>query len=78
MVKLQEGNTYMKFIKANTIEKGIAPCPFCGEKEEIYIEEYEHTAGIRYRILCTACMAGIDRGYDQHYRPLIDVWNKRV
>lgn len=70
----------MKFIKANTIEKDIfiAPCPFCGEKEEIYIEEYEHQAGIRYRILCTACMAGIDRGYDQTGRPLVDVWNKRV
>ena len=70
----------MEFIKANTLKNDIElmPCPFCGEKEEIYIEEYEHIAGKRYRIVCTSCMAQIDRGYDQTKYPLLEVWNKRA
>lgn len=70
----------MGFIKVNTYRKNISvkPCPFCGEKEEIFFEEYKHKAGVRWRILCTSCMAHIDRGYDQTPLPLLDAWNKRV
>ena len=70
----------MKVIKANKIYKGVEvkPCPFCGETEEIYLEEYAHKAGNRWRIFCCGCMAGIDRGYDQAPHGLIDAWNKRV
>lgn len=67
----------MKFIKANT-RSNILQCPFCGEKEEIYLEEYEIKCGSRWRILCTNCMCAIDRGYDQHPNILIELWNKRT
>ena len=69
----------MKFIKANELYNAIEvkSCPFCGEKEEIFLEEYDHKAGLRWRIVCSNCMASIDRGYDQTPQPLIEAWNKR-
>ena len=69
----------MKLINVSTYSKGtkILPCPFCGDANEIYLEEYEHGAGLRWRILCTNCMAGIDRGYDQTPHPLVELWNRR-
>ena len=51
---------------------------FCGESENIVLEEYVHTSGKRWEIYCCNCMAGIDRGYDQSPHGLIDAWNKRV
>ena len=70
---------HMEFIKANNYRKNIvvSPCPFCGESEEIYLEQYEHTAGKRWRIVCCSCMAQIDRGHDQTPGILIDLWNAR-
>ena len=58
----------------------ILPCPFCGETEEIYLEEYEHgeTTGTRWRIVCTSCMAQIDRGTDQNPGKLCELWNRRA
>lgn len=52
-------------------------CFFCGESEEIFLEQYEHTAGKRWRIVCCSCMAQIDRGHDQTPGILIDLWNAR-
>lgn len=68
----------MKIRKANEINKNVKACPFCGEKEEIYLEQYDHKAGARWRIFCGRCMAGIDRGYDQTLLPLLEKWNERV
>lgn len=70
----------VKIVKAKEKLRGreVKPCPFCGEAEEIYFEEYLHAAGKRWRILCPNCMAGIDRGYDQHPGLLLEAWNKRV
>ena len=56
----------------------VKPCPFCGESENIVLEEYEHTSGKRWKIYCCNCMSGIDRGYDQSPHGLIDAWNKIV
>ena len=56
---------------------GVIKCPFCGEQEEIVLEEYEHEVGKRWRIFCCNCMAGIDRGYDQTPHALIELWNTR-
>lgn len=67
----------MKFIKANK-NTDITPCPFCGEKEEIYLEEYDTVSGARWRIVCCNCMANIDRGYDQEKSYLVELWNKRI
>ena len=69
----------MQFIKVKNYRKEtkVLPCPFCGESEEIYLQEYEHAAGKRWRICCASCMAQIDRGYDQTPGALIDLWNKR-
>lgn len=59
------------------IKEEVKACPFCGEKNEIYLEEYEHEAGLRWRIVCANCMAGIDRGYVQQPYELVNAWNKR-
>ena len=69
----------MEFIKAKNYLKNtnILPCPFCGESEEIYLEEYETKVGNRWRIICCSCMAQIDRGHDQTQGILIDLWNAR-
>ena len=57
----------MPFIKAKNLTNHtkIIPCPFCGESEEIAVEEYTTGAGLRWRIVCCNDMAGIDRGWDQ-------------
>lgn len=70
----------MEFIKAKNYRKetNIKMCPFCGENEEIYLQQYEHAAGNRWRIVCASCMAQIDRGHDQTPSALIDLWNKRI
>lgn len=69
----------VKIVKVKEKLREVKPCPFCGEAEEIYFEEYLHTGvGKRWRILCPNCMAGIDRGYDQNPGPLLDAWNKRI
>lgn len=69
----------MKIIKAKEYKKdaNIKHCPFCGENENIYLEQYTHEAGDRWRILCSNCMAQIDRGYDQTPGILIDLWDNR-
>ena len=69
----------MNIIKANKLYKDIEvkSCPFCGESENIVLEEYEHAAGKRWKIYCCNCIAGIDRGYDQSPHGLIDAGNKR-
>lgn len=69
----------MQFIKVKNYRKdtNALPCPFCGEIEEIYLQEYEHAAGIRWRIVCARCLCQIDRGYDQNPSILVEIWNKR-
>lgn len=65
-------------IKGKFKDREIKPCPFCGETEELYFEEYLRTGvGKRWRIVCASCMAGIDRGYDQNPGSLLDAWNQR-
>ena len=58
----------------------LLPCPFCGEAEEIYLEQYNHgeKTGKRWRIVCTSCMAQIDRGIDQTPGILVELWNTRT
>lgn len=70
----------MKIIKVNSCRNNmpVKPCPFCGENEEICFEQYEHTAGKRWRIVCYSCMAQIDRGHDQAPQPLLEEWNRRT
>jgi len=69
----------MKIVKVKEFRNDMSalPCPFCGETEEIYFEEYETKVGERWRIVCAKCMANIDRGYDQTPHPLVELWNKR-
>lgn len=55
----------------------IKPCPFCGGKDIVF-EQYEHTAGLRWKIVCFGCMAEIDPGWAQTKYPLIELWNRRA
>lgn len=69
----------MEFIKAKNYRKNtnVLPCPFCGESEEIYLEQYDCAVGERWRIVCVSCMVQIDRGYDQTPGGMIELWNRR-
>lgn len=55
----------------------LKPCPFCGNKV-IYYERYETEVGMRYRVLCGKCAAGIDNGYAQSTQVIRDIWNQRA
>ena len=59
----------MNIIKANTLHKDIKvkPCPFCGESENIVLEEYEHTSGKRWKsIVATVCLELIEGTISHH------------
>ena len=55
----------------------LKPCPFCGG-ENIFVDGYEHDAGIRWRVLCLDCMATVDDGTIQQKYRAIEAWNRRV
>ncbi len=57
--------------------KDLKPCPFCGSTD-IYVDGYEHGAGLRWRVVCLNCMAMVDRGTWQQNYKAIDAWNTRV
>lgn len=52
-------------------------CPFCGSVDVVY-ERYLHTAGYRWRVVCTSCMASIDPGYAQQRSTVQRMWNTRA
>lgn len=54
----------------------LKPCPFCGG-ENIFVDGYEHDAGIRWRVLCLDCMATLDDAtIHQKFRAIV-AWNRR-
>lgn len=61
--------------QGNDIE--LKPCPFCGSKEIVFMQ-YEHTAGLRWKVFCCGCAAEIDPGYAQQQHVVAAMWNKRV
>ncbi len=55
----------------------LKPCPFCGG-ENIFVDGYEHGAGIRWRVLCLDCMATLDDvTIHQKFRAIV-AWNRRL
>jgi hypothetical protein len=54
----------------------LLPCPFCG-CDEIVFEQYEREVGLRWKVVCCGCMAGIDPGYAQHPHNVAALWNRR-
>jgi Lar family restriction alleviation protein len=54
----------------------LKPCPFCGGTN-IYADHYNHTAGLRWRVVCLNCMAMVDPGWFQQKYMAIDAWNRR-
>lgn len=53
-------------------------CPFCGaDREHIIAEQYEHGAGLRWRVMCLNCCAMMDKGYCQTKWQALDSWNER-
>lgn len=57
----------------------VKPCPFCGEKHDIWTLKYK-IAGIdadRYAVMCFGCMALVDVGYAQDRGQALRHWNKR-
>jgi len=56
----------------------LAPCPFCGSEEVVFMQ-YEHAAGTkRWKVVCCGCMASIDPGYAQQPHQVADKWNRRA
>lgn len=55
----------------------LKPCPFCGNKEIVYMQ-YQHDAGLRWKVFCLGCAAEIDPGYAQDKCVVRDKWNRRV
>ena len=53
------------------------PCPFCGSDEIVYAE-YESGAGLRWRVVCSGCMATVDPGYAQSKGQVQKLWNRRA
>lgn len=62
-----------------TADSGLSlkPCPFCGSNE-IFYSSYASPSGIRWKVTCAHCMAGVDTGYAQVPSLVRDRWNKRV
>lgn len=54
----------------------LKPCPFCGSSEVVYMQ-YEHAAGLRWKVVCCGCAARIDPGYAQQQHQVMDMWNRR-
>ena len=52
-------------------------CPFCGSSD-VAFERYLHTAGYRWRVVCTSCMASIDPGHAQQRSTVQRMWNTRA
>lgn len=52
-------------------------CPFCGSEDVVY-ERYLHTAGYRWRVVCTSCTASIDPGHAQQRSTVQRMWNTRA
>lgn len=55
----------------------LKPCPFCGYNK-VYLDEYRHEAGVRFRVVCPECMAMVDPGYFQSAGRAIEAWNRRT
>ena len=55
----------------------LLPCPFCGSEEVFYIQ-YQHDAGVRWKVACMNCLAEIDRGWPQTKSAAQEFWNTRT
>ena len=64
------------FFKASG-DLSLDSCPFCGSSEVVY-EKHLHTAGYRWRVVCTNCMASIDPGHAQQRSTVQRKWNTRA
>ena len=64
------------YLKASG-DLALCRCPFCGSENVVY-ERYLHTAGYRWRVVCTSCMASIDPGHAQQRSTVQRMWNTRA
>lgn len=55
----------------------LKPCPFCGCSLVGY-EQYNTVVGLRWRVVCFGCMAGIDTGCAMQKCDVAAAWNRRV
>lgn len=55
----------------------LKPCPFCGSQEVVFMQ-YKHAAGLRWKVVCCGCMAGVDSGSAQQPHQVAASWNRRV
>lgn len=73
---MQDEST-IELVKPQGEHDSLLPCPFCGGKEILY-EKYARAAGVRWRVWCSGCVAGIDPGYAQQAHTVRRMWNRRV
>lgn len=67
--------TAVGYFKASG-DLALCRCPFCGSEDVVY-ERYLHTAGYRWRVVCTSCTASIDPGHAQQRSTVQRMWNTR-
>ena len=61
----------------NYPKEKLLPCPFCGGTN-LYTDGYQHSAGLRWRVVCIDCMATVDDGTQQQKYRAIEAWNRRA
>ncbi len=55
----------------------LKPCPFCGG-DEIFYSSYASASGVRWKVTCAHCMAGVDTGHAMVKHQARDRWNRRA
>lgn len=71
---------YWAVFRLTDMHNEVKPCPFCGERKEIWALRYVRTDiadGARYGVGCMGCMAILDSGYWQGWGQALAAWNTR-
>ena len=71
---------YQAIFRMTEMNDEVKPCPFCGERKEIWALRYvrpEIAEGTRYAVGCMGCMTIMDSGWWQGWGAALAAWNTR-